>query len=138
NLGPRLLAQAQVGLTSPQAYMLYFIQKTSHCTVSQLAEKMEVKPSAITVMLDRLEHHGFVLRVRDEIDRRLVRVELTSQGTQMLDKVMGIKQNAVQRCLLHIPPEELAAFLDTFEKLAEITVQTTAKESISHLESKEK
>jgi len=138
NLGPRVIAQAQVGLTLPQAYMLHFIQKTNHCTVSQLAEKMEVKPSAITVMLDRLEHHGFVLRARDPKDRRLVRVELTSEGTQILGKVLEIKQNVVHRCLLQVPVEELVSFLDTFEKLAEITVEMNTNKFILHLESGEK
>lgn len=68
------------GLTNGQIFMIYHINEVGSCTVSALAAKMEVKPSAITVMLDRLESHGYVIRERGTEDRRVVHVALTDEG----------------------------------------------------------
>ena len=77
HLGPQLISRTQLDLTPGQVFMLHLIRNESLCSVSKLAEKMEVAPSAITVMLDRLENHGFVSRKRDTSDRRVVIIELT-------------------------------------------------------------
>lgn len=71
NLSPQLISRAQLEMTSAQVFMLHFIQQTRQLSVSLLAEKMEVAPSAITVMLDRLENRHFVVRVRGKKDRRV-------------------------------------------------------------------
>ena len=50
-------------ITKPQTFLLYALNKFGKCKLSQLAEMMEVKPSAITVMIDRLEKAGYVKTV---------------------------------------------------------------------------
>jgi DNA-binding MarR family transcriptional regulator len=46
-------------------------------TPKELAEASQLSPSAITTVLDRLANAGYVRRVRDEDNRRLVRIALT-------------------------------------------------------------
>ena len=75
-------------VTRPQMFMLYAIRKHGKCKLTQLAEQMEVKPSAITVMIDRLEHAEFVKRTHGTVDRRSVLVELTPLGKETLEKAI--------------------------------------------------
>jgi MarR family transcriptional regulator, organic hydroperoxide resistance regulator len=127
NLGPQLISRIQSGLTPGQVFILHFIQKESRCSVSKLAEKMEVNPSAITVMLDRLENHGFVIRTRDKNDRRVVAVELTESGDKTLKQVLNVRKQIMQHCLTQINPDELDSFVQTFEKLATISAAMDIK-----------
>jgi DNA-binding MarR family transcriptional regulator len=46
-------------------------------TPKELAEASQLSPSAITTVLDRLAAAGYIRRVRDEDNRRLVRIALT-------------------------------------------------------------
>ena len=127
NLGPELITRAQSKLTPGQCFMMYFIREKDRCTVSSLSEKMEVNPSAITVMLDRLENHGFVTRSRDQQDRRVVIVELTKAGEQALDAVMNIRKRILEHCLCQLSPDELESFLTTLEKIASVSASMDVK-----------
>lgn len=121
NLGPSLISRMDLGLTPGQLLMLYFIRKQSRCTVSLLAEKMEVNPSAITVMLDRLEHHQLVRRKRDDSDRRIVVVSLTENGTKELLRVWEVRKRILQYCLAQFGADEMQSFVNTLEQLASIS-----------------
>ncbi len=131
NLGPQLISRAQQALTPGQVFMLHFISKEQPCSVSKLAEKMEVNPSAITVMLDRLESNGFVVRVRDTADRRVVNVQLTKDGVTELADVMKVRTRITQHCLSQIEPDQLEGFLQIFEQLARISAAMDIKAIIS-------
>jgi MarR family transcriptional regulator, organic hydroperoxide resistance regulator len=137
NLGPQLIIRTQLDLTPGQVFMLHFIQQKNQCSVSKLADKMEVNPSAITVMLDRLENHGFVARARDKNDRRVVIAQLTEAGEEALNRVLNVRKQIVQHCLTQIEPDELDSFVQTLEQLATICTSMDIKTIIgfeNHLE----
>jgi len=130
NLGPHLISRAQLSLTPGQVFMLHFIRQVNqanHCTVSKLAEKMEVNPSAITVMMDRLENHEFIVRLRSQKDRRIVTVQLTELGNQALDQVLSVRKEVMQHCLKQLSAAELSSFVETLEKLSKISAAMDIK-----------
>jgi DNA-binding MarR family transcriptional regulator len=49
--------------------------------VGELTRAIGLSAAATTALLDRLEHRGFLRRVRDPGDRRKVLVEMTEQGS---------------------------------------------------------
>jgi DNA-binding MarR family transcriptional regulator len=73
-----------LGITGSQFHLLNKIEKEKVTNVKHLAKILNVKPSAITVMLERLVQHGLVSRVQDEKDRRSVAVTLTEEGVRVL------------------------------------------------------
>lgn len=101
--------------------MLHFIDQQGHCSVSKLADKMEVNPSAITVMLDRLEGHQFVMRSRNQADRRVVTVSVTEEGKKALAKVMSARKKIMSFCLSQLPQEELSTLIESLERLAMVS-----------------
>lgn len=108
----------QYGLTMPQFFMLHMIRDKGPCKATALAEQMEVKPSAITVMIDRLVNHGFVERSHDERDRRIVLIRLTEQGKQVLVQMNQIRAEIASRYFDKIDKVEAEQFLNILEKLA--------------------
>lgn len=107
----------QPHLTGPQCFVLFLIRELGPVPVSKLAEKMEVKPSAITVMLDRLVHSGLVDRIPCEKDRRIVLVQLTAEGSRTLANILLKTQEMLASCLKDIPHDEMSSFLATFDKI---------------------
>lgn len=125
-IGPQL-AEPSSGLTGPQFFILDQLKQKDHCTAGELAESMGVKPSAITAMIDRLHKHEYVIRERDEHDRRIVYLRLSEEGSQTLKKVKRQRQDIVMHYLSHLTAEELESFVSIFEKLARV-VPATQKE----------
>ncbi|RZT24080.1 MULTISPECIES: MarR family winged helix-turn-helix transcriptional regulator [Fictibacillus] len=105
-------------LTKTQFVLLKTLCVRNKWTVSKLAEYMGVKPSAITVGADRLYKRGFVRRYRSELDRRIVYLEITDEGHEILREAENERVNSISDYLNHLSSEELGTFIDIYEKLA--------------------
>ncbi|MCD7035659.1 MarR family transcriptional regulator [Metabacillus sp. GX 13764] len=121
NIQPEMLENfQQQGVTPTQLMVLGFIKKSGKCKVSQLVDLMEVKPSAVTFMVDRLEQNGFVQREHDTKDRRVVNISLTDCGEDKLRSVMDGRKAIMERYLTCLSDEELESFAGIAEKLASV------------------
>lgn len=110
----------EIGLTGPQFFILRYLTNKGRCTVSELANVMHVKPSAITVMVERLHKHKYVIRSRDGIDRRVVFIEITDMGNKKLAKADQKRKQILAKYLMHLKQEELDQLITIFEKLSQI------------------
>ncbi len=107
----------EIGLTVPQFGLLRMIAQEQNARVIQLADKMEVKSSAVTVMLDRLELLGLSAREQDEHDRRAVIVTLTDKGEKLLEEGKYRFLLLLSEYLAILQPEELQNFADYYQML---------------------
>lgn len=115
-------------LTGPQFFILHLLSRKDRWKVTELAEKMCVKPSAITIMIDRLCHNQLVHRERDEKDRRVVFMCLTEQGEKILKEAEEKRNKILLNHLSQLEPEELESFVTLSEKLARIVLKDDNKE----------
>jgi DNA-binding MarR family transcriptional regulator len=81
---------ADAGLTSQQHQLLLAIR--GHAgrdapTIGDLAEHLLLRHHSVVELIDRTEHGGFVERVVDNDDRRVVRLHLTASGRRVLDRL---------------------------------------------------
>ena len=118
-------------LTKTQFVLLKTLCVRNKWTVSKLAEYMGVKPSAITVGADRLYKRGFVSRYRSELDRRIVYLEITDEGHEILREAENERVNSISDYLNHLSPEELGIFINIYEKLASGTQPDTEEYVLS-------
>ena len=72
------------GLTAPQWAPLLVLSKGKADTVVGCARAIDVDTGGMTRMLDRLEAKGLVSRNRSHKDRRIVHVELTEAGHEIV------------------------------------------------------
>ena len=86
--------------------------------VKHLAEVLNVKPSAITVMLERLVQHGLVSRVQDTRDRRAVAVTLTEEGENVLKKARENSKTILRKYAALLDDYELQALNSILHKFA--------------------
>lgn len=107
----------ELGLTFPQYSLLSMIAQENKLRVVQLAEKMEVKSSAVTVMLDRMEILNLIKREPDENDRRAVVVTITEKGRCVQEEGKARSKQLLKQYLSILKPEELESFAKCYEML---------------------
>lgn len=81
----------QAGL-EPQQYLLLLairgLPEGQEATISALADRLSLRHHSTVELIDRLESHGFVKRMRGKEDRRQVLVGLQPRGAKLLEKVV--------------------------------------------------
>lgn len=66
--------------TMLQFAALNFVKEEPNSTVSDMARFMQISKSSATQMVERLVKAGFVERMNDKKDRRIIRIDITPQG----------------------------------------------------------
>ncbi|MDP4147481.1 MAG: MarR family transcriptional regulator [Bacillota bacterium] len=107
------------GVTSTQFFVLMYLRQKGSSKISDIAEFMGVKPSAVSFLIDRLEHNNFVFREHDKKDRRVVNIILSEEGINKLDLLIKERKKIVESSLLTLSDEELLQFAKITEKLAQ-------------------
>jgi DNA-binding MarR family transcriptional regulator len=99
-------------LTLSQYNVLQTLRHTGSegLTCGEVSERLSTRDSDITRLLDRLELLGFVARRRERPDRRVVRTQITEQGTGVLDAIDKLVGDLQVRHLGHLGPKKLSAF----------------------------
>ena len=76
----------------PQQYQMLLairgLREREIATIGTLAERLTIKHHSAGELIDRLERHGFVKRLRDKEDRRQVHVVLLPRGEKALASVV--------------------------------------------------
>lgn len=124
------LIKCQIGedLTIDQHYLLGYIQKSSKCTSSELAEAFDVNKSAITAIINRLADRGIIERTRDENDRRVVYLTLSDKGKELHHKTHEKVHLLVESFITQFDEAEITNFINTYEKLALILTNMKKEE----------
>lgn len=95
----------------PQLHLLMALQESGRMTVSELATHMQVSTPSASSILDRLEEHALVDRVRDEEDRRVVHVAISARGRMVVEELTGMKREYMQRLLGVMTDKEIGDVL---------------------------
>lgn len=109
--------------TKGQLKLLRVLKTRQRCTMQELAEQLAVAPPTVTVMVKRLLTLGFVERVRDEQDWRVVQVLPTERGQRAVSLYEEFWRVNFQRLLVHLSQEELTqlrAALPILRHLSEV------------------
>lgn len=117
SLGTGFLGKKTVKITGPQIFMLYFIHERGSCRLTQLADELEVKPSAVTVMIDRLVKLGYVERRQDAKDRRSTLVSTTTLGEAVLNQALSDQLEVTKEYLGRLEADEVRMLTELLEKM---------------------
>lgn len=112
--------ERETGLTGPQVWAIKVISKAAPVRVSELAKKMYLHPTTIVGILDRLEKRGLIARIRSTEDRRVVEVNLTEEGRQLVDHSPEVASNKITQGLESLEQKELSIIYHGLDRLAQI------------------
>ena len=108
------------GITGPQLWVLKTIYQNGSLSLGDLSRRMFINPSTITGVVDRLEKKKYVLRIRNEKDRRVVKVQLTPKGNRLARRSPNPIQGKMIYGLRKLKKDELFSIYQSVEKLVEI------------------
>src|ERR671932_226977 len=80
---------AQLGVNRTDLRCLGVLRSPGALTARPPGQASPLSPAATTTAVDRLERAGYVQRLRDQPDRRSVRVALTAQAQTRLGELYG-------------------------------------------------
>ncbi|WP_052654547.1 MULTISPECIES: MarR family winged helix-turn-helix transcriptional regulator [Planococcus] len=104
-------------ITPPQFVALQWLFEHGDMTIGDLSNKMYLAFSTTTDLVDRMEKNELVVRVREEQDRRVVRIKLLKEGERIIEEVIQKRQDYLETVLEDFSADEVEQFSFLLEKL---------------------
>ncbi|MER2262339.1 MAG: MarR family transcriptional regulator [Psychrobacillus sp.] len=104
-------------ITPPQFVALQWLFEIGDMTIGDLSNKMYLAFSTTTDLIDRMERSELVQRVRDEQDRRVVRIHLLKEGERIIEEVIDKRQQYLKDVLKQFDQDEAQALSTLLAKL---------------------
>jgi DNA-binding MarR family transcriptional regulator len=114
----RLTPSQDVSLTS--ASTLATLERGGPHRLTELAAKEGVTQPAMTQLVSRLERDGLARRLPDPSDGRVVMVEVTKEGRELLRKRRLVRAKRLSELLAALPPEDEAALAEALPALGRL------------------
>jgi DNA-binding MarR family transcriptional regulator len=104
-------------ITPPQFIALQWLFEHGDMTIGDLSNKMFLAFSTTTDLVDRMERNNLVKRVREEQDRRVVRIHLLKEGERIIEEVIDKRRHYLNAVLSDFSQEEVEKFSYLLSKL---------------------
>lgn len=98
-------------ITMPQFFVLELVNRQGEAKMSDLAKFVNVTTAAMTGIVQRLFKNGYVLRVDEPEDRRIIKIKLTSKGAKMVKEMMQKRKEITIKMFGSISQEEREEYL---------------------------
>lgn len=72
-------------ITVPQFLVLEYLSRSGESKMTDLARFLSVTTAAMTGIVERLVRYGYISRLSDPQDRRIIKVRLTSKGSTRVE-----------------------------------------------------
>ena len=108
---------SQYSITPPQFVALQWLFEGGDMTIGELSNKMFLACSTTTDLVDRMEKTELVERVKDNKDRRVVRIHLLQEGERIIEEVILKRQQYLQEVLKDFSGEEIKTLNASLSKL---------------------
>ena len=122
------LAATQLGVSVTDLHCLNIVESRHGLTAGELAVESGLTTGAVTAVIDRLERAGYARRVRDEHDRRKVKVEVTDAFYTRAGAIWGPVAADWQAALAkRFSAAELATIADFLAQVEELGERHAAR-----------
>jgi DNA-binding MarR family transcriptional regulator len=110
------------GLTPTQYSVLALVRMRGPLGLAELTELEGLNPTMLSRIVRVLDERGLIQRLPDPSDLRAARVEITSDGQQVHERVRVLRTRVLSECLDRLPTQTAATLLaavPAMESLAE-------------------
>jgi DNA-binding MarR family transcriptional regulator len=111
---------AGFGLSYPQTAVLAVLHHSDRpLPLSHIARLLTQEAQSTTELADRLERRGFVMRIRDTRDRRLVLLDLTGQGRGVIEQILPALEEAGSQIFGVLTSDQLGRLQEHLDRVRE-------------------
>ena len=109
----------KVKLTLSQIAILDVLSRDKESTMSDMARAMNVTTAAMTGIVDRLVRDGYVARINDPDDRRVIKIKLTAKGAAAVKSSLENKKHMISKVFGVLPQKERDVYLKILKRIKE-------------------
>ncbi|MFA5099557.1 MAG: MarR family winged helix-turn-helix transcriptional regulator [Candidatus Omnitrophota bacterium] len=110
-------------ITPPQFFIMIYLHKMGQARMTDIARYLFVTTAASTGIVERLVKGGYVERVYDPADRRIIKVKLTGKGLMMVKKTIGHKIDRIKEIFGKLSGTDREAYLRILTNIKDILAQ---------------
>jgi DNA-binding MarR family transcriptional regulator len=88
-------------------------------TVTEISNLLQITPAGVTHLINPLEEAGFIERLNDPNDRRVVLIGLTDKGTEMAEGLIAEVQEKLIGLVNHLGEEDSKTLIRLMSKAIE-------------------
>ena len=108
------------GLTPAQMHAIEILGHQESLRMKDLAQKLGVTTGTLTVMIDRLEQNGLLLRTPHKKDRRSIMIVLTKKGQRYFEEHHKLHLELTREITSSLTEDEAKQFYAYIEKLVSL------------------
>jgi DNA-binding MarR family transcriptional regulator len=116
------------GVSMAHLHLMSMLDRHGELPMSRVAELLGVSDSNATGLVDRMEEHGFVERVRHPDDRRVVLVRVSERGRQILADVEVLRDDLVVRILGRLDNARLQRLAQALDDVRAVVAELAVDE----------
>lgn len=114
--------QKDYGVSIPQVLCLNFLHDSPNyqSTQSEIRKFLNLNPSTVSGIINRLEKKGYLARLPKSGDKRVVKIALTSAGDKLLDTIPALLHEQLSEKLQRLNADEVRMVESGLETLVKI------------------
>lgn len=114
-------------ITSTQFVALQWMTESDELTIGELSGKIGLAFSTTTDLIDRMENNELVERVRDSVDRRVVRVRVLNEGKEIIAEVIEKRRDYLEEVFEGFSNEQAIKLNNALDLLLKQLIQVDIK-----------
>lgn len=107
-------------LTIGELHVIEMVNKYNNKPMTLIAKKLHVTVGSLTIGVNRLVQKGYLLRIRDEMDRRVILLSITQQGKKVLKYHDKFHDDILGLVLDTIPLQQAVKVMSQFAYILEV------------------
>jgi DNA-binding MarR family transcriptional regulator len=121
---PKLKQSSIDGLTRSEYELLVMLVMSfgddkKAFTATEISSLLQITPAGVTHLINPLEKAGYIERLHDSNDRRIVRIGLTDKGTQVAESLISEVQENLIGLVNHLGEEDSRTLIRLMTKSIE-------------------
>lgn len=122
-------AIAHLDIKPPHLDILINLYRREGITQQELARKLLVGRSNMSMLLPQLEGRGLIERRGDQSDKRVLRLFLTETGRTLTGNAMEIQLGLIERTLSMMPEDKCLEFAGHMESIVSLLMTESPEEN---------
>lgn len=116
------IAQRRFKINGVDVEILRFLDTDGDQKMKAIGDRVKVKLSNLTNIVDNLETLKLVRRVNSKTDRRSIFVNITPKGKKLITDYNAFLRELTMRMTDNMQDEQFGIMLDGLEKISQVTV----------------
>jgi len=110
-------------ITPPQLFVMSHLERAGTSIMKELARVLDVTTAAATGVVERLVRYGYVSRIYDKSDRRLIHIKLTPRGSELLKRISRQRRQSILGIFGKISRDERSNYISILSHIRDIMTQ---------------